>query len=101
MEYIRYAFEILIVTLLFAIPGLFIESWIDAQGFAPSDKVSMIIGVLISVLIKTIWFHSTSWWPWGIAMLVAMIFAGHRGDIWMTMKKGRWWWKTENKNSDS
>jgi uncharacterized membrane protein len=100
MEYLKYAFEILIMTILFAIPGILIDAWMVAQGLIRGDKVSVVIGVLCLVLIKIIWFNSVSWWLWGAAIVLGMIFAVHRADLWATMKKGRWWWKPENVNKD-
>lgn len=96
MAYSEYIVEILLMTVLFSILGLLIESWMDSQGLAPSDKIASIISIFLLVSIKTIFFHAASWVLWGIALVLAMIFAVHRGDLWITLKRGRWWWKSGN-----
>ena len=93
MNYLKIVLEILIITLIFSFPGMIIEYLLDLFGFAPSDRVSMVLSTFITVVIKQLLFQDTSWWLWGIIMLLTLVFAGHRYDLWMTMKNGRWWWR--------
>lgn len=92
MSYSNIALEILLFTLIFSILGIIIEYLLDLFGFAPSDRVSMLLSTFITVAIKVFFFKGISWWLWGGLMLLTLVFAGHRWDLWMTIKKGRWWW---------
>ncbi len=104
MEYLLFALKILVITFLFAVPGILIDSWLVTRGIVRGDKISLVIGIFCLVLIKMVWFQNTSWWIWGTAIVLGMIFAVHRGDLWATMKNGPWWWKTDrqiNKKNQS
>jgi hypothetical protein len=96
MEYAKYVLQVSLIALLFAIPGILIDAWMVAQGIVRSSKIAILIGVFCLVLIKTIWFPGMSWLLWGIAIILSMTLVVHRGDLWVTMKRGRRWWEKIN-----
>lgn len=99
MKYVLYASEVLLFTLIFSILGVLIASWMEKNGFARKDYPATIIGVFGLVLIKNILFQNVSWWLWSLVIILGIIFALNRYDLWVTMNKGRWWWKTKNRDN--
>jgi hypothetical protein len=80
--------------------GMAIERWLTTNGFVRDKTASVIVVVICSVIIKQIWFDTISWLYFVPLIFLAMIFSVNRGDLWTTMNKGRWWWKSENENKN-
>ena len=85
----------LIMVSLFTGMGIIFERWLVEAEIVPDRTRWVIINAIGCVLIKQIFFRQISWWLIGPAIILAMTFGVHRGDIWKTMQDGRGWWKSE------
>ena len=97
IDVIRLVLESLLISVLFIVPGILIDSWLAKTGIVRADKSLIIISTLILVFIKQIWFNTTSWWLFGVVLISATTLGVHRGDFTETMRRGRWWWKSEKR----
>jgi hypothetical protein len=88
--------EIAFYTGLFSVLGLLITSWMENNGYARKNNLITIIGVFVLVLLKTFFYSEVSWWQWSIILILGLIFALNRGDLWTTMNHGKWWWKQKD-----
>jgi hypothetical protein len=88
--------KILLVSLLFAIPGELIDIWLAKNGYVQRCKGCPTIGVFALIIIKELAFQNLSWWIYSIIIILGLVFGLHRGDLWTTMRRGKWWWKSEN-----
>jgi hypothetical protein len=76
--------------------GVAIERWLTTSGIVRNKTASVIVVVICSIIIKQIWFVTVSWLYFVPLILMAAILSVNRGDLWTTMNKGRWWWKSDN-----
>jgi len=85
----------LAIGLIFTIPGVLFERWLVTNGVVRDRTRDMIIVVFSIVFIRQMWYPSLSWWYFALFLLLGMTLGVNRADLWTTMRRGRWWWKSE------
>lgn len=97
IEAFRLVFESILISILFIIPGFLFDSWLAKLGIVRADKKSIVISTIVLVLIKQIFYEALSWWWFGILLIFGIAVGLHREDFAETIRKGRWWWKSEKR----
>jgi hypothetical protein len=97
LELISFVFTSILISILFIIPGVLFESWLEKEGIARGDKTVIVITTIFLVAVKQLWFKDVSWWWGGLFIMLALALSVHRRDMTETWKRGRWWWKQEKK----
>lgn len=100
-DVIKLSIIILFTGIISSIPGLLFGFWLAKNGFARQSIIPTFVVAICLALVKQIWYGNLSWWYFGILTLLATTIGINRADLWLTFKKGRWWWKLENNNKDS
>jgi hypothetical protein len=73
------------------IPGYFFANFMENQPF-----LLLCFSIGLSILFFFI-FPTFPWiWIKFLLLLIVNINAPLRSDLWITLKRGRWWWKEED-----
>lgn len=91
---LKFALYSIVIAISIAIPAVFLEFFLIRAGIVRNRMVILISGILFLVFIKRIWFDDLSWSFIGPMIIILGILAINRGDLWTTMSRGRWWWKS-------
>jgi hypothetical protein len=75
---------------------ILIENLLVKNGIVRGNRVVLIVTAACAILIKIIWFQNLSWIYFMVLAVLGLPLGVHRGDLWTTMQKGRWWWKNED-----
>jgi hypothetical protein len=94
-EIIKTSQTILVIGCIFAVLGVFIERWLIRTGLMLDRTGWVIFTAFSGVIMHQVFLQQVSWWIFAPAILLGMTIGVHRGDLWMTMQRGRWWWKAE------
>lgn len=84
----------IVIGSVFALLGVAIENWLVKAGIVRNNTVGVIVIAFFCVLIKQTMFPDFTWIVWSLVILFSVTVGVHRGDVWYTMERGKWWWKS-------
>lgn len=95
----------ILITIVFGVAvsvlSVLAERLLISNGFTRGNTIGLVIATFISSVIKQLIYPSGSLFLFGLLLVVIGVMAGNRSDLTHTMRKGKWWWKSENQNKTS
>lgn len=74
---------------------ILIENLLVKVGIVRESRIILIVTVACVILIKILWFPNLPWIYFIALALFGIPLGVHRGDLWTTIRQGRWWWMNE------
>lgn len=90
-----FLFSILGSWVLFSLLSAFVERVLIVKGYIRGNTIWLIIGSLILAIFKQADFKN-SLYVYILFAAIAIPLLINRYDLSITIKKGKWWWKTDN-----
>lgn len=75
--------------------GIISQRLLIQYGFVRGGAFSAAVAVVITVAVWQIWFPTASWCVVTPVVVLAMTLGANRADLWTTVNRGRWWWKSK------
>lgn len=88
--------SIFIFGLLFSLLAATIERLMRLYGLTRGNTIGLVIGSFVLVIFKQLVDHNTPFYVYIIFNVVVVPMSVNRYDLINTIRKGRWWWKSEN-----
>jgi hypothetical protein len=85
----------ILVGCLISILAVIVEKWFIKIGFARGNTTGMVLAIFTLIFIKITLYPHVSWWLFGPTLFIGGPIAVNRGDLWTSMQKGCFWWKSE------
>ena len=79
---------------IFVVLGLILEKRFVSLGIFRTNTIGVVIITIFCVVLKQVMLSQLSWFVWGLVILVSQTVGVHRTDVWYTLERGRWWWKS-------
>ena len=84
------------IGLVFSLLAVLAERLLIIYGYTRGNTVGLIIGSFILAIFKQLVNPNDSLYMYVLFAVIAGTMALNRDDLANTMRKGRWWWKSEN-----
>jgi hypothetical protein len=98
MAYLNFALSIVFNGIVLSILGVIVERVLIKSGLVRGDTLGVIVGCFligsIMGLVDIGRAYLLFWLGLGVLVPVSM----NRIDLFSSLTKGRWWWKSENEN---
>jgi hypothetical protein len=89
------------IGLVFSLLAVLVERILIITGFVRGNTVGLILASFLLVVLKQLLVYNSSLYIFGLFIIVAGPIGANRYDLANTIRKGRWWWKTNNHNGDA
>lgn len=87
--------------LLFSLFAVLTERLLIIYGFVRGSTIMLAIASFVMIFIFRVLIDSnSSFYTYGLIIILALPIGANRYDISASIKKGRWWWKSENNKKD-
>ena len=98
MDLIKLLVTSILLGLLCSIPGLALNTILMRKGLIRDSKVFIVFGCILGMLACQAFFPPVPAWLAMILIGFASPSGAFRNDLWLTSRRGRWWWKDKNKD---
>jgi hypothetical protein len=88
------------IGLIFSVISVLVERLLIIKGFTRGNTVGLIVASFLLIIFKQLLDYNGSFFYYGLFIIVAGPIGVNRDDLTNTIKKGRWWWLSENKSKD-
>lgn len=86
--------------LLLSLFAVLFERILIVMGLTRGNTIGLIIAVFLITVIKEVVDYGGSFYMVSIFIVILGPIAANRSDLTNTLKKGRWWWKSESSSKD-
>ena len=83
---------------IFSILAFIVERLLVKSGLVQGNPIGLLVAVLFVSFLMYLADSSNSVWLYCLLIVLIAPFSVNRSDIVTTLRKGRWWWKRENRD---
>lgn len=83
---------------IFSVLAVLAEKMLVAFGLVRGDIIGLLIGSLVLSFMRQLIDNNGNIWLYCLFVTIVAPLAVNRTDLITTMRKGRWWWESEQKS---
>jgi hypothetical protein len=98
MVYIIFALNIFFNVLALIILGVFVEGLLIMSGLVRGDTLGVVVGCFLIGFIMSLVDFGRDYLLFWLGLVFLVPVSMNRIDIYSSLTKGRWWWKSDDKH---
>lgn len=84
--------------LLFSLLSVLAERLLIISGLTRGNKIGVVIVAFTLAILKQLLNYDAPLYIYGLVIIIVGPLSVNRADLTVTLRQGRWWWKTENRD---